>query len=103
MVILNTTYWVSDGRRDEWLRWVREECIPAMLSTGYVVEPQVAKVYMPDDGQGGASYSVQFRAPEMAAVEAWMNGAGAEVGDRLAALFGEEVMGFSTVLELVEW
>ena len=40
---------------------------------------------------------------EMAAVEAWMNGAGAEVGDRLAALFGEEVMGFSTVLELVEW
>ena len=53
MVILNTTYWVSDGRRDEWLRWVREECIPAMLSTGYFVEPQVAKVYMPDDGQGG--------------------------------------------------
>ncbi len=60
MVILNTTYWVSDGRRDEWLRWVREECIPAMLSTGYFVEPQVAKVYMPDDGQGGASYPCSF-------------------------------------------
>ena len=103
MVILNTTYWVSDSRREEWLRWIREECIPAMLATGYFVEPQVAKVHAPDDGQGGSSYSVQFRAPDMTVVEAWMSKAGVETASRLAALFGEEVMGFSTVLELVEW
>jgi len=101
MLIFNTTYLVGDRMHGVWFKWLCEHHIPAMLDSGYFDKPQVAKV-LNNEPQEGVSYSVQFRTENMQSLEAW-NEKHAEVflAD-FNECFGQEVLLFSTVLEVIE-
>lgn len=101
MIIFNTTYLVSDKMYGKWFKWLREEHIPDMLATGFFDRPQVAKVLTADVEQEGSSYSVQFHTEDVASLEAWNREYGDAFASRFAGLFGDEVLCFSSVLEIV--
>lgn len=101
MLILNTTYLVSDKMYGVWFKWLYEHHIPFMLNSGYFEKPQVAKV-LSNEPQDGTSYSVQFQTANMRSLEAW-NGKYAEAFlEEFSMQFGEEVLLFSTVLQVLE-
>ena len=101
MLIFNTTYLVSDKMHGVWFKWLYERHIPAMLDSGFFTGPQVAKV-LGGEPQDASSYSVQFHTTDMQSLNKW-NGKYAEAFlNDFSAQFGEEVLLFSTVLEILE-
>ncbi len=101
MLIFNITFLVADKVADKWLQWVNNTHIPDMLALGYFTEPQLAKV-LGNHGQDGSSYAVQYHVADMETLESWHQEHGSGMERNCAALFGEEVLLFTTVLELIK-
>ncbi len=100
MFIYNTTYLVPDRQYGIWVKWVREQHIPKMAKAGFL-KPQLARVLTTDPEQEGSSVSVQFQIESIEQINEWYEAEGASVQQELSAMFGEEVLSFSTVLEII--
>ena len=101
MLIFNTTFLVADRVHGAWLKWVREEHIPFMLSSEMFSKPQIAKVFSAEE-QDGTSYSVQFHIADMPTLENWHIEYAKEFEQNFSKKFGTEVIFFATVLELIQ-
>lgn len=101
MLIFNITFLVSENVSDRWLNWVSNQHIPFMVSTGFFTQPQLAKV-LSDHGQEGTSYSVQFHITNHAKLDEWHQLHAEEMQRECRANFGEEVLFFTTALELLQ-
>lgn len=100
MLIFNTTYLVSDAVLTDWHVWMKEHHIPFMLQYQQFSKPQVAKV-ITSQQQEGTSFSVQFHISDMKALSVWNQDFGSEFQENCAKKFGQEVIFFTTILELV--
>ncbi|MGB4414263.1 MAG: DUF4286 family protein [Paludibacter sp.] len=101
MLIFNTTYKVSTGVNDKWLKWINDQHIPFMLKTGNFTKPQIAKVIGSED-ESGVSFSVQFQIEDMNTLMLWHKQHVTAFQNNCAAQFGDEVIFFTTVLELID-
>ena len=101
MLIFNITFLVTDKVADRWMQWVNDTHIPALLASGYFTEPRLAKV-LSNHGQDGTSYAVQYQINDMQSLEAWNRKFGVKMERDCAFAFGEEVLLFTTVLELIK-
>ena len=101
MFIFNTTYLVSDKVHGAWLKWIREQHIPFMLSSSYFSNPQIARVITSAE-QEGTSFSVQFHIKDMHTLKLWNKEYSQLFQNNCAQQFGTEVIFFTTVLELVD-
>ncbi len=101
MLILNTTFLVSDEIQNQWLEWVREQHIPFMLNTKYFIKPQIAKI-ISNDATDGTSYSVQFQINNRETLEKWQREFAGKFEQNCYKIFGNEALFFSTILEIVD-
>lgn len=101
MLIFNITFLVSDQVASKWKDWVHAVHIPFMMESGCFSKPQVAKV-LTDHGQDGTSYSVQYHAADMINLEQWQQQHGEQMQQECNTAFGQEVLLFTTVLELLQ-
>jgi hypothetical protein len=101
MLIFNTTYLVVDRMHGAWHKWLYEHHIPMMLDSGHFDKPQVAKV-LTNESQEGVSFSVQFHTENMQSLEAWNKKYAETFLADFTEHFGQEVLLFSTVLEIIE-
>jgi len=100
MNIFNITYLVSDKVHDSWLEWIREEHIPFMLGSEYFTQPQVARV-ITSAKEEGTSFSVQFHVHDMHTLKLWNKEYSLLFKENCSRKFGDEVLFFTTVLELI--
>jgi len=101
MLIYNITFLVAENASDQWLKWVHEIHIPEMVSSGYFTEPRLTKV-LSDHGLKDTSYAVQYHIEDMKLMEAWERKFKANLERDCAMVFGEHVLLFTTVLELIK-
>lgn len=59
MLIYNVTINIQEEVHDQWLNWMKNEHIPAMLSTGKFHKALMTKVMVQEE-MGGITYSVQY-------------------------------------------
>jgi hypothetical protein len=59
MIIYNVTINIDEDVHDRWLRWMKSEHIPHMLSTGKFTRALMTRVLV-DEELGGITYSVQY-------------------------------------------
>lgn len=101
MYIFNTTYLVSDKMYGVWYKWLHEQHIPAMIQSGYFDKMQIAKV-LTGEPQDGTSYSLQFHIDSLQDLKLWEEQYGEEFLNSFTKQFGEEVLLFSTILEVMK-
>lgn len=58
MILYNVTVIIDSDVHDEWLRWMKEEHIPEVMSTGLFIENKIARILAEEEG--GKSYSIQY-------------------------------------------
>ncbi|WP_127844508.1 DUF4286 family protein [Psychroflexus aestuariivivens] len=63
MYIYNVTINVEESIHDQWLDWMKNEHIPAMLKTGKFLNALMSKVNVKEE-MGGITYSVQYKTPD---------------------------------------
>lgn len=100
MYIINITFLVSDAASAKWITWLRNEHIPGITATGLFHTPQLTKV-LSQEQDGGVSYAVQYRSNNVDNIELWHHKYEQTIKAQCHTLFGDEVLFFSTILEVL--
>lgn len=100
MIIYNTTFQMADADAAQFLEWLRTAYVPQALASGHLSRPQLARVMASKDE--GRSYALQFHVASLAALQQWHRQVGQALQRRLVAEFGTRVVGFSTMMQVVE-
>ena len=101
MLIFNTTYSVEDGQEKYFLIWMQEYYLPEVEKTGMLHAPRMARVLSHRE-EGSVCYSVQFEVEDSAKLHAWHREQGVKLNDEIMRLFKDKVVGFPTLMEVVE-
>ncbi len=101
MIIFNTTYHADHTRKDEFIGWLKEVYIPTTLQHGSLHEPQLTRIFA-DNEEEGVSLSLQFKTANSEVLSHWHEACGAALMAELQKRFGNQVLGFSTLLEVID-
>ena len=99
MIIYNVTVNIDDSVREEWLNWMREKHIPDVIATGCFSSGTIFKILV--DEQSGTSYSIQYRAPNMAAVGRYLENFAPALRQEHLEKYKDKFTAFRTLLEEV--
>lgn len=100
MLIYNVTINIENDIHDKWIKWMNQEHIPEVLSTGKFLEAKMAKVLVEEE-MGGTTFSVQFLAKDKVSLEKYYREDAAILRKKTAALFGNSLVSFRTELEII--
>ena len=101
MIIFNTTYHLEHIVSEEALRFFKEEYIPKAVASGLFTDPSLSKVHA-SHGESGVTYALHFRVKDIETLEKWVSETGEGLKEELLKKFGNQVAGFSTLLEEIE-
>ena len=90
MLIYNTTFQVDDAVHDNFLIWIKESYIPEVQKHGTLKAPRICRILSHRDD--GSSYSLQWE----------VESRGVRLNDELTKIFKDKVVGFPTLMEIVE-
>ena len=102
MLIFNTTYQVSEAQARNFLIWLTESYIPAVVDFGFLEEPRLAEVLSHGAQENGRTYTLQFEVKNSAKLHEWHNTQATQLNTELISMFKEEVVGFPTIMEKME-
>ncbi len=101
MIVFNTTYHADNARKKEFIEWLKAVYIPTVLEHGALQEPRLTRIFAEDES-GGTSLSLQFNAPDTDTLECWHRECGEALFDEMRKKFNDQVLGFSTLLEVID-
>lgn len=99
MLIYNVTTNIEESVHDEWVEWMKNIHIPAMLQTGKFKSATMSRVDVVES-MGGITYSVQYKIQNKATLELYFE----EDAERLkkqTKLFEGKFVSFRTEMEIV--
>jgi hypothetical protein len=101
MYIYNVTVGVDKSIEDEWLTWLKEIHIPAIMRTGLFVDNKIYKVVGVDEQQS-ISYATQYVARSLAEIDQYLKQHAHRLQEEGHQKFGDKQATFLTVLEEVK-
>lgn len=100
MYIYNVTINISDDIHAEWVNWMKEIHMPAVIGTGCFVDSQLLKVlYVEDEGH---TYSAQYRFLEMSDIEKYQKEFAPALQAETKKKFDGKYAAFRTLLQVME-
>jgi hypothetical protein len=100
MFIYNVTVNISDDVHQRWLKWMKEEHIPAVMKSECFIDSQILKVlYVEDEGH---TYSIQYKFLEMADIEKYQKEFAPALQKEHAEKFKDKYAAFRTLLQIVD-
>ncbi len=100
MYIYNVTTNVDESIQNEWMEWMQNTHIPSVLNTGKFTGAKICRV-MINEEMGGATFSVQFTAESIDAINSFTKNEGIQIENEAFIKFGEKQLSFRTNLELI--
>lgn len=101
MYIFNTTYHIESDIKEIFIAWLREVYIPTAMHRDELSEPQLCRVIAEED-TGGDNFSLQFHVADPNRLETWYDETGADLDNAIREKFGDRVLGFNTLLEIID-
>lgn len=101
MLIYNTTFHVADSIHDNFLIWIKECYIPPVEKEGTLKIPRLCKLLSHVEADG-TSYSLQWEVESSGLLHRWHIAQGAKMNEELIRIFKDDVIGFPTLMEVVE-
>ena len=90
MLIYNTTFQVDDDVHDNFLIWIKESYIPEVQKHGALKTPRICRIL--SHREEGSAYSLHR----------WHLEQGVRLNDELTKIFKDKVIGFPTLMEVIE-
>lgn len=101
MLIYNTTYQVDEEIVGNFLVWIKECYIPEVENQGLLRAARLCQV-LSHRGEEGYCYSLQFEVDNSEMLHRWHLQQGAHLNEELVKTFQHKVVGFPTLMEVVE-
>lgn len=102
MLIYNTTYAVEKQELASFINWVREIMIPAVHAEGTLHSGRLTHILDNRSESESISLSLQFCVKDSAALHGWYLSQGRELQKQMKKVFGDRVMDFPTLMEVIE-
>lgn len=100
MLIYNTTFQVDGDISEHFLIWLKESYIPETEKHGALKAPRLCRVLSHRDE--GSSYSLQWEVESSSLLHRWHLEQGVPLNEELVKMFGNKVIGFPTLMEVIE-
>jgi phosphoribosylamine-glycine ligase len=100
MILYNVTVNIHESVQDQWLQWMQQTRIPAILATGKFSSAKIVKVLIEEE-MGGTTYSIQFTTDSKATLDMYYAEDAPRFRQESYQLFGEKMLAFRTELELI--
>ncbi|UII33418.1 DUF4286 family protein [Fulvivirga ulvae] len=101
MVLYNVTIGIDKDAEKEWLSWMKNKHIPAVMETGMFLEYKIFKVLSHEDEEQSVSYSVQYFAQTVDKVVEYLNNHAPKLVEEHRARYKDKHVAFRTLLEEV--
>jgi hypothetical protein len=99
MVLYNITISIDASCVDEWLEYMVNDQIPAVLSTGHFRDYKLCRVE--GDEQGGLTYAVQYLAHSADAFNKYQEECAPELQQDFIERWGSKAAAFRTILPVI--
>ncbi len=100
MMIYNVTVGIDQSIEAEWVPWMKEVHIPAVLATGLFLNSKIYKV-LHENSDGSISYSVQYFANSIVEIQQYLEEHAPRLVEAHKQKFRDKHVAFRTVLEEV--
>jgi hypothetical protein len=100
MIVYNVTVKVEHAIASQWLQWLKEEHIPAMISTGCFKRAEIFRLLEVDDTEG-PTYAVQYFADNYELLTLYIEKFAGEMRNSGQLKWGDKFVAFRSVLEVV--
>lgn len=101
MLIYNTTFQVDDDVHDNFLIWIKESYIPEVQKHGALKTPRICRILSHRE-EGSTCYSLQFEVENSGVLHRWHLEQGTKLNEELVKIFQDKVVGFPTLMEVIE-
>lgn len=98
MIIYNVTVNIDAEVHDDWLRWMKEEHIPAVMATGLFLDHRMSRVLADD---GGFTYAIQYGCADLETYERYQREHAARLQAETRRRYEGRFAAFRTLLEVV--
>ncbi len=99
MYIYNITTNVDESIHDQWLEWMKDTYIPAMLATGKFTKALMTRVLIEEE-MGGITYSVQYTAKSATDLQAFIEEHASEI-NQLNKKYHGKMVSFNTKMKVI--
>ncbi len=99
MLLYNETVKVSRAIEKEWLAWLREEHLPEVMARGKFTHHRLCRLLL--DEPDGVTYAIQLFCPDFATFRRFEEEDAPALRDKAAERFGEEMVSFRTLMEVL--
>ena len=100
MIIYNVTTNIDESVHDQWISWMQQKHIPAVLATGKFTTARLVKVLVEEE-MGGKTYSVQYTTDSKETLQRYYEEDAPRFREEGQQLFGDKMLVFRTELELI--
>lgn len=100
MILYNVTVKVEKEIAEEWLRWMREAHIPAVMATGSFTEYKLCRII--HEEEDGLTFAVQYFSPDMATFHQYYLKDSPRLQKEHKDRFGDRYVTIRTLMEVVE-
>ncbi|WP_162056078.1 DUF4286 family protein [Pontibacter pamirensis] len=101
MILYNITVNIENGVAEEWLQWMKEVHIPEVMSKGYFLNNQVARLINEIDN-GGTTYAVQYYCRSMQDLEEYQRDHAPALESKHMKRYEGKFVVFSSMLEVID-
>lgn len=102
MILYNTTFIMSPAREREFLEFMRSTYLPALQHHGSVSDLRLHRIQPREEEEEARSFALHFYTPSEFHLQELLSDLGLTLAQRLVDSFGEEVIGFSTIMHTID-
>jgi len=100
MIIYNVTVNIEESAEQEWLAWMQETHIPAVMKTGMFISAKMAQVLI-EEQMGGKTYSIQYSCESHAKLDEYQAKYAPELQQEHTQKYQGKFVAFRTLLEVI--
>ncbi len=100
MYIYNVTTKVSSSIHTDWLHWMKNEHIPAVMQTGCFTSHKMVRILEIDEEEG-PTYAVQYELNTQTDYEQYINEFAPILRNDTIQQWGDKIMAFRTIMQVV--
>ena len=98
MLLFNETIGIDKDVEVEWIKWIKDNHVPAVLGTGMFVDFRIYRV-LHDQEEGTISYSLQYFAESLDNVQQYLEVFAPKIVEDHRKKFQNKHVAFRTLLE----
>ena len=100
MILYNTTYQMPEADARNFVIWVHQVMLPKVHDFGTMKNGRLSRILSHKE-EGSECFALQFEVESTARLHYWFVKQGKQLGEELLKAFGNRIIGFSTMMEVI--